>query len=173
MEKHYWHYEKCNQPKYIFYEIVFIFVQNVSKYIFFMSTSFLFVHLKIYNNKYSLLQMKTSYLIFLEMLQILATYHYQILLLDDLRKSPLVKSSLSQRSLSQALCMSVSLFRKHQQLEAMTQNQPLRQHLNIQAAHHLATYHSLSPKVNQQAHLLQTVYSLQNALQQSHSLKVR
>ena len=72
--------------------------------------------------------------------------------------------------------MRVSLFRKHLQVEAMTQNQALRQHLNIQAAHHLATYstyHSLSPKVNQQAYLPQVVYSLQNALQQSHSLKVR
>ena len=113
-EKCYQCYEKCHQPKYIFYEIVFIFVQNVSKYIFiFLSTSFFFVHLKIYSNKYSLLQMKTSYLIYLEMIQILATYHYQILLLDNLSKSPLVKSSLPQRSLSQALCICVSLFRKH------------------------------------------------------------
>ena len=107
------HYEKCHWPKYIFYEIVFIFVQNVSNYIFpFMSTSFFFVHLKIYNSRYSLLQMKTSYLTFLEMIQILATYHYQILLLDNIRKSPLVKSNLLQRSLSQALCVCVNLFRK-------------------------------------------------------------
>ena len=45
--------------------------------------------------------------------------------LDNLRKSPPVESSLPQRSLSQALCMCLSLFRKHQQVEAMTQNQPL------------------------------------------------
>ena len=39
--------------------------------------------------------MKTSYLTFLGMI-----YHYQILLLDNLRKSPLEKSSLLERSLS-------------------------------------------------------------------------
>ena len=129
---------------------MFICVQNISKYIFlYISTSFFFVPLKIYNNKYSLLQRKTGYLTFLEMIQILATYHYPMLLLDNLRKSPLVKSSLSQRSLSQALCMCVSLFKKHQQVDAMTQNEKSSE---ILAAHHLATYstyHSLSPKVNQ------------------------
>ena len=72
---------------------------------------------------------------------------------------------------TQAMCMCLSLFRNHQQIKAMTQNQPLRQHQNIQAAHHLATflmYHSLKPEISQHQHkpshvLLQTVYSLQNA----------
>ena len=44
--------------------------------------------------------MKISYLIFLQMIQILATYHYQLLILDNLRKShlkafPLIKTSQS------------------------------------------------------------------------------
>ena len=80
------------------------------------------------------------------MIQILVTYHYQLLILDNLRKfpltaSPLIKTSQSQISLNQmqALHMCLSLFRSNQQIKAMTQNQSLRQHQNIQAAHHLAS----------------------------------
>ena len=114
MKNHYQHHEAVIGITHnnVFWKNVISIMKNVislniyfmknSKYIFLlMSPSFFFVHLKIYNNKYSLLQMKTSYLTFLEMIQILATYHYHILLLDNLRKSPPVKSSLPQRSLSQ------------------------------------------------------------------------
>ena len=59
------------------------------------------------------------------MIQIPATYHYQLLILDNLRKppltvSPLIKTSQSQMSLNKAhaMCMCLSLFRNHQQIKS-------------------------------------------------------